>query len=262
MTRILPLVSGGADPAAVAGNAIIHSKVVSGVTQAFITASDGSLTQVSAVPTGTFLGRQIFTAGGTYTPTVGTKKVRVRMAGGGGGVGGGGTQMGVGGGGWSGTFLEKFIDPGATITGGTVTIGAAGAAGASGGGNGGTGGDTAVTIQATTYTAKGGAGGLFAAPTNGTTDTNIPAYVTGSTAGDFNVAGPPDRGMTIATDAFMAPGRGGSNPLGGGGFSGNNTAGVVGTGYGAGGSGGSNYLTANQPGGAGTAGLIVIDEYT
>ncbi len=236
---------------------------------------NGNITFANAPTAGTFkfgsangrmlIAQQILSAAsGTYTPTTGTKAVRVRMVGGGGGgAGAGGTTvaMGTGGGGWSGTFLEKWIDAASNVTGGAYACGAAGTAGASGANNGGDGGDSTVVINGVTYTAKGGAKGLTNTPGTGTTDTGISAYITGSSTGDFNVAGPPGRGWTVATSAFLAPGWGGSNPLGSGGHSVNNTAGMAAIGYGGGGGGGSNYLTANVAGGAGTIGIIIVEEY-
>jgi hypothetical protein len=271
MTLILPLLESPGDPAAVANNTILYAKDVAGVTQAFFRDSSGALTQISGVPTGTFLNRQVFTAGGTYTPTAGTRMVRIRMAGGGGG-GGAKYTVGVstiGGGGAGGMYVEKFIDAGALITGGTVAIGAAGAGGDNA--TGGTGGDTTIVVQGTTYTAKGGLGGTGA-------NYNVSAADGGAGQSqaqtvDIQHQEPGAFGFdyaTLADAAFaLASGKGGGNPLGSGG------AGVVastglringnpGQGRGGGGSGGIDGIAAadvHAIGGAGTAGQILIDEY-
>ncbi len=214
-----------------------------------------------------FLGSQIFTSGGTYTPTSGTKAVRVRMVGaggGGGGAGGGtGTQAAAGGGGSSGAYFEKWIDPGAAITGGSVTIGSAGSAGSSSGGNGGNGGDTSVVIQGTTYTAKGGLGGTGTTAISNTNTFLGGDVGAGTSSGDAVTYSPGDAGLVIyvsSTNFWMIGGNGGSTPVGGGGIGGRNTAGTAGGNYGGGGGGGSANGTG-QAGGAGAAGKIIIEEY-
>lgn len=207
-----------------------------------------------------YVGTQRFTASGTYTPTPNTRVVRVRMTGGGGG--GGGAQGGnaCGGGGASGVYWEKVINPAAAITGGAVTIGAAGAAGSTGGGNGGTGGDTSVVIQTVTYTAKGGLGGTGMLTPAGTFAALGGQVQAGSSAGDVVLQGTGSP-STFINGSFYYAGNGGSNPLGGGGGTGaltTSAAGKVGTGFGAGGGGGQG---AAQAGGAGTAGVVIIEEY-
>ena len=96
---------------------------------------------------GRHLARQIFATSGTYTPTTGTNRVLLRMVGGGGG--GGGASGGIGmsafaGGGGGGGYIEAWLDAGAAVTGGTVTIGGGGSGGASTGGNGASGADTSI----------------------------------------------------------------------------------------------------------------------
>lgn len=280
MTRIISLTE-TTDPTAVADQAILYARDVSGVTQAFFRASDGTITQISTpAPTGTLLGRQVFTASGTYTPTAGTRMVRVRMVAGGGG--GGGVQVTAGayaaaGGGASGVYWEKLIDPGALVTGGAVAIGAAGAAGSNTGGTGGTGGDTTVVIQGTTYTAKGGLGGV------GNSGTNINVIIgaaggavgAGSSAGDIAFGQDGERStlrQEVLTTGLVAgwSGEGGSGPFGAGGrkvasgFAG--VPGLAGVGNGAGGSGAAGvddgFGGGAEVGGVGTIGLIIIEEYS
>jgi hypothetical protein len=213
-----------------------------------------------------FLGRQIFTSSGTYTPSTGTKAVfavGVGGGGGGGGAGGGGNRS-VGAGGGSGVYWEKWIDSAANTTGGTVTIGAAGSAGASTGGTGGTGGDTSFVVDGTTYTVKGGTGGVGTA--SGTGSAALPgAPQTGSTSGADRLAGEHgELGIVVDSAAVQIGGHGGSNPFGIGGAAGGagNTVavGADGTGRGAGG-GGANAQGTGKAGGAGTAGCVIFYEF-
>ena len=158
----------------------------------------------------TFLGRQVFSIAGTYTPTTGARVVKIRECGGGGG--GGGAKTGAAGGGSSGAYVEQVINPGATITGGTVTIGAAGTGGAITPTAGSAGGTTSIVIQSITYTAMGGKGSLacgaiFCAGVDATG---------GSTAADVNQFMPGTQGTSNAGATIGVSGAGGSSPFGGG----------------------------------------------
>jgi hypothetical protein len=231
----------------------------------------GESAQVQPVAQSYYLGRQTFSASGTYTPNPKANRVHVRLVGGGGGGGGvaasSASQVAVGAGGAAGAYVEQYIDPGAgnyPITGGAVTVGAAGAAGANTGGAGGTGGDTSVVIAGTTITAKGGPGGGFVASSASNIQAQGGGFATGSSAGDISTAQEPGGagqgfGGTIGTSGF-----GGSSPFGaGGGHSIAAGAGNPGQGFGGGGSGGlSINASAAAAGGAGTHGYVIIDEYT
>jgi hypothetical protein len=218
-----------------------------------------------------YLGRQRFTANGTYTPTSGTTRVRLRMVGGGGGGGGAATHSSAstatgcsGGGGASGTFVEVVLT-GSPVTGGSVTIGGAGA-GSGGSPTGGTGGDTTITINATLFTAKGGLGGHGGASNLSVPNTdNGGQNQSGSSSGDFTSGQPGAKGVALGnagSDAAVG-GRGGSSPLGAGGAGGETfTSGSAATGFGAGGGGGANWNnTTGTSGGNGSAGIVIIDEY-
>lgn len=211
------------------------------------------------------IGQQIFTAGGTYTPTTGTKAVRVRMVGGGGG--GGGAAGGVGtlaaaGGGSSGVYWEKFIDPAATVTGGTVTIGAAGAGGAAGANNGSDGGDTSVVVQSTTYTAKGGKGGTGSAATSNNLFRAGGDQNAGSSVGDIVLGNDPGGYAMQIANSNACGGKGGSCLFGAGGAQSNNAAAAGNAGNGKGAGGGGAYTdTTSRAGGSGTAGVVIIEEY-
>lgn len=208
------------------------------------------------------IAQQILTASsGTYTPSTGTKAVRVRMVGGGGGGGGAGGGSGArtaGGGGSSGVYWEKWIDPAATVTGGAYACGAGGTAGTSGGGNGGNGGDTTLVVQGTTYTAKGGTGGLGLAADGWVVAVGPQA---GSSAADAIAGSPGGNGACTGSGAIIISGNGGSNPFGIGGAATIDAVGVAGTGNGAGSSGANHAGTTDRAGGAGTIGIIIVEEY-
>lgn len=213
-----------------------------------------------------YLGRRVFTTahtGTAYTPSTGTKAVLIRLVGGGGGGGGttgGASALAGGAGGGSGAYIEKWIDPAATITStGTMTIGTAGSGGvAAAGGNG---NSTSLNIQGTTYTATGGTGGLGMA--SGTTGAIAypGAPAAGSSTADANGGETGTHGIRLSNIACVA-GNGGSCQLGWGGNGGQagNTAGAAARGYGGGG-GGSLSSNLNQTGGNGSAGIIIIEEY-
>jgi len=220
------------------------------------------------IESGTLIAQQKFTANGTYTPTALTKKVRVRMCGGGGAgaaAQGGAVNSGAASGGASGTTIEVTLISGSLITGGAITIGAAGAPAAYPAA-GGTGGDTVAVINATTYTAKGGLGGHAG-------NRLVPPSVArpglpqaGSTAGDYVTADPGQMGINngnAGSDQFVG-GSGGSGGMGIGG-DGAVVSGVGGAGAGFGAGGGGAVTSggdAEKAGGAGTAGIVIIQEYT
>lgn len=211
-----------------------------------------------------YIKRQVFTASGTYTPSTDAKACMIHVVGcgggGGGAQGGGAGNCAAGSGGASGAYIKHWIEPGVNLTGGAVTIGTAGAGGASTGGTGGTGGNCSVVVQGVTYTAIGGAGGV--GQTTGTSLTAIGATAapTGSTSTDFTVCEGGTSAFRLSGTSVLA-GVGGSNPLGGGGLTVTpNVAGVAGNGYGSGG-GGAVATTTNSTGGAGKAGVVIIEEY-
>lgn len=210
------------------------------------------------------LNRQVFVVSGTYTPTGLTRAVLVRMIAGGGGGGGGASGAGISpaGGGAAGAYFEKWIDPSAAITGGAVTIGAAGAGGAAGNNTGTTGGDSSIVIQGTTYTAKGGLGGTGAINFSGAGFITGGLGVAGSSAGDIVTPGGPGHyGISLGTPTGTA-GDGSNSQWGGGGrgAQGVDANGSAAVGYGAGGGGGMGAATTSA-GGAGTIGLIIVEEY-
>lgn len=253
------------------GDASTDSHTVNGDIT-FATGAAGGKRYVGSNRAFLYLGTRVFTtsAGSPYVPTDGTRAVRVRMVGGGGGGGSKYTlnATNVGGGGAGGMYVEKWIDPGTTITGSTYAIGAAGTAGNNS--TGGNGGDTTIIIQGTTYTAKGGLGGQGNAWTSiayGGAGQSVSQTVDvqhqqeGNLGNGFDPAGG-------AAFVFIG-GAGGSNPLGSGGGQSANTGsirstGKTATGFGGGGGGMVDSVATGGTvvlGGAGTAGVIIIEEY-
>ena len=262
---------------------------------AYVTVASGAITIVTAniqdlrtnlAGNGAWIGRKVFSAGsGTYTPTLGTSRVVMKMVGGVGGAGnvtvGSGSNVGVSGGGGSGRYIEAVcgtgsLDGGTTqthglITGGAYAIGAAGLGGAAGSiADGQDGGDTTIVVNGHTWTAKGGkhsAGTASSAPpylTNGgdtqSGSDEFTSIAAGLSQGSGGLPGAP--GIALDVNNTIG-GNGGSNPLGVGGLGKNGSAGSLAGGYGGGGGGTANTAgsTTSHSGGAGTGGLIIIDEY-
>lgn len=122
---------------------------------------------------GALLNVQRFTSGsGTYTPTPGATKAIVSVWGGGGGGGGCAAitagNNAAGGAGGGGAYTEVFVNPGAALTGGAYTVGAAGST--STGADGGTGGTSSIVVSGTTVSADGGVGGSRGVDGLGTTN--------------------------------------------------------------------------------------------
>ena len=176
---------------------------------------------------------------------------------------GGAGSASFGAGGASGTFLEKWIDPGADITGGAYVGAATGGAGGTGGtGTGGTGADATIIIQGVVYTAKGGPGGQGMATGAGLAVTNV-AWLAADTSGpsDFLSSTPGETGDRWA-NGVGAPGAGGSNPFSGGaGLNAFPSVGPNALGFGGGGGGAVAWNTGNRDGGAGSRTLIIVAEY-
>ena len=220
---------------------------------------------------GRLLNIRVFTSSGTYTPTPGTKKIRVRAVGGGGGGGGvpaaaSGTQA-TAKGGESGAYVEAIItlETTADII---ATIGTGGAGGAAGSNTGVDGGATTLGSLLTCPGGKGGAGG----------STNITSFVTSDASSQMapTTTGTivfaigtcrPSLGRIGLASASSVGGAGGSSIIGFGGGggtvnTGSRTESVSGAGFGAGGGGGSSCVgSAAMAGAAGTSGAILIEEF-
>ena len=218
----------------------------------------------SSLPAGRKLGRPTYiTSGTSFTTGPTTTLIFLRMVGGGGGGGADVTAANAAGasGGACGGYAEKTfaVEPNTTYT---LAIGAAGAGGAAGNNAGSAGGSTTFTVGATTVTCPGGNGGA------GCPASAVPLAIVGPTGGsptdgDVNCPGAPGIGGLVLSATVAKSGEGGSGPFGDGGrcvvVEG---VGRPARGFGAGGSGAVCLGTTARAGGTGTAGLIIVDEYS
>ncbi|HEH1493343.1 TPA: phage tail protein [Escherichia coli] len=201
---------------------------------------------------GRWLNTRVFTSSGTYTPTPGTKRIRVTITGGGGGGGGckaisnNETFFGAGGGA-GGTVITTLI---LTKDSYPVTIGAGGAGGVSA--TNGTSGGNSVFAS---LIAPGGAGGGKV----GVTNTNGGNGGVPST-GDIRITG--GNGGDGQSGNISVSGEGGTSYWGGGGRAGAG-GGVSGKAYGSGGGGAydAGYSGTSMKGGKGAAGICIIEEF-
>lgn len=214
---------------------------------------------------GRLLGITFLTSSGSFTtgPSTTTIKVRVQAGGGQGGGGlGGSSTASAGGGGSAGGYAEKYF-PVSPNTAYTFTCGAGGST-STGQTTGQVGTDSTFVVGATTVTAKGGLGGLGGGTTGSTVLTVLggaPPAV--STNGDVNSTGQAGGYATRLSGTIAISGSGGSSIFGAGGNAViTDVAGNAATGNGAGGGGACSLTAANRNGGAGSAGCVVVEEYS
>lgn len=226
----------------------------------------GATKQSGQPAAGRFIKRTTYTTGsGNHTTDPKAALVRLYLAGGGGGGGGttsAGSSTAAGGGGGAGAYVEKafVVSPSTAYA---YAIGAGGTAGSTAGGNGGTGGNTTFTVAGTTVTSAGGTGGTgqtastTAAAANGGAGgaaTNADVGVTGSAGFTGNRQSGTVGWSGDGADSTMGGGGAGKYVAG---------AGANATGFGAGGAGGLALNgSAAVAGGTGSAGLLIVDEYT
>ncbi|EFM0283665.1 phage tail protein [Escherichia coli] len=201
---------------------------------------------------GRLVNTRVFTSSGTYTPTPGTKRIRVTITGGGGGGGGckaassNETFFGAGGGA-GGTIISTM-----TLTENSypVVIGAGGGGGV-GASVGYKGGDSSFS----SLIALGGEG----AGKPGITNTNG-GYGGVPNIGDIRITG--GDGGDGQSGNIGVSGKGGASYWGGGGRAGAG-GGVSGKAYGSGGGGAydAGYSGTNMTGGKGAAGICIIEEF-
>ncbi|HAO0700388.1 TPA: hypothetical protein IGM75_002972 [Escherichia coli] len=201
---------------------------------------------------GRLVNTQVFTSSGTYTPTPGTKRIRVTITGGGGGGGGckaySSSETFFGAGGGAGGTIISIMTP--TQNSYPVTIGAGGAGGVSA--TNGTRGGNSVFAS---LIAPGGAGG----GKSGVTNTNGGNGGVPST-GDINIIG--GCGGDGQSGNIGVSGEGGTSYWGGGGRAGAG-GGVIGKAYGSGGGGAydAGYSGTSMTGGKGASGICIIEEF-
>ena len=217
---------------------------------------------------------QTLTSGaGTYAVPSGVKALKVTCVGAGAGGAGAETTstahfVGAGGGGGGGTVI-KWIDIDTLAASYSYVVGAGGAGGSASAGSavgsrdGGDGGDTTFSGGAVSLTASGGVG----APED-TPSTAANEFVGGSggtsSGGDTHISGSPGSGgMTHGSTFYqIGLGYGGASLMGVGGTFKNGT-GNPGSGFGAGGAGCGmlpGYLL-NRAGGAGSDGILIVEEF-
>lgn len=215
---------------------------------------------------GKLLSVRTMTSSGVYVPTVGMKKVWVKVLGGGGGSAGIGatnsTQYSLAGGGASGSYAEAWLSASTIGASQVVTVGVGGAAGAiianaSGGG---------TSSMGSLVSAPGGGGSPWVGfiPGNGmglcTGGYPSESSTGGNIVNSAGAAGAPG----ISINGWTLAGHGGNSPLGSGGYatSAGGAIAVPGTGYGSGAGGIANGPgAAGRPGAAGAPGVVIIYEY-
>ncbi|MCX4218050.1 MULTISPECIES: phage tail protein [Pseudomonas] len=218
---------------------------------------------------GRLLNIQKFAVNGTYIPTPGMKKVRIRIVGGGGGSGGASattaSQTSASGGGAAGSYAETLITAADIGASQAVIVGAGGIAGTASGTNGTGGGAGGASSVGALLSAPGGLGSIYAI---GITTTAFGLMVGGYPGASayggniVNMAGAPGTpGITVSASTLA--GHGGSGPLGSGG-NGAGTNGALPPGLGYGGGGGGVAVGPSLParnGAPGAGGVVIFEEY-
>lgn len=210
----------------------------------------------------TFIGVQVFTSSGTYTPTTGTRKIVIEAVGGGGGGGhgnAGGGQVAAAGGGGGGEYVMHILEsPLAPSY--PVTIGPGGAGGSSAANPGGAGGNTEFGAGPVVR-ANGGFGGTGI---NGQTSANVGGGGgAGGSGGTGAFRAPGNAGLygQSWSSSIAFSGSGGSSCLGGGGAGVRENTGANGGGTYGGGGGGACGGGSARNGAAGANGVLRIWEF-
>lgn len=210
-----------------------------------------------------------FTASGTYTPTAGTKFIRVRLVGAGGAGGGAAAStvsgyLAAGRGGGGGSYGETTLIDVTSVLSVVVIVGGAGVGAA--GSSGTAGGSSSFGSY---ITAPGGDGGGMGAsgPANNSLVSDLGNSGKECTGTDVLISIPGEGGggqMSLSTGTAKG-GHGGSSILGTGGSAYTaNQQGGYGWGFGAGGAGSVTVYaqgTSATAGGHGSKGIVIIEEY-
>lgn len=241
-------------------------------------ALDAGLSQVSygvvsidqSSISGIYIGTRTLSGTGVFNATPGTTKIRLRGVGGGGAGGGAAansaTTICSGSGGAAGSFAEAVLTSG--FNGVPYSVGAGGVPVS--GTAGGPGGATTFGTAGALLNCPGGGGGQTTQTSTATTAAIVGQGVpggaptgTGIVFGSVGQPGP--SGINFGTANLPVSGQGAPSPFGAGG---QNTSSGAGSGpsggYGGGGGGAATLVSAGAavPGGAGTPGILLIDEYT
>ena len=220
----------------------------------------GDRTQLSNALKGRLIAVRVISTSGTYTPTTGTRAIRVTVqgAGGGGGAaaGTGAGQLSTGTGGNSGATAQSFLTAG--FSGASMVVGVGGGGG--NGGNGGTGGTSSFGAISAPGGAGGNLGGAVSPPFINPPATNSLVASGGNVYNLSTGTGQP--GFPIsASSAFSGTG---ASTIFGQGPAGRNAGGGGGTAtnFGCGGAGGlAGSGSGAQLGGNGANGAILIEEF-
>ncbi|MDF2792530.1 MAG: phage-related tail fiber protein-like protein [Pseudomonas orientalis] len=218
---------------------------------------------------GRLLNVQKFTASGTYIPTPGMKKVRIRIVGGGAGSGGASattaSQVAASGGGSAGSYAESLLTAADIGASQSVIVGLGGVAGTASGTSGTAGGSGGATSVGALLSAPGGLGSIFSIAISTASQALLVGGYPGAQASGGSIVNMPGSPGSpgIAVSGSTLAGHGGSGPLGSGGSGyGIGAAIQVGTGYGAGAGGVANGPSAVARNGApGSAGVAIFEEY-
>lgn len=216
---------------------------------------------------GGLLNVQIFNASGTYTPTPGTKSIRVRLwapGGGGGGAAGVAAQASLAQSAGAGGYSEGFLAGILNASTGAVVLGAAGVGGSTAGTDGTGGGTSTFIMGALSMSCPGGLLGTGDAVTGVTSLALTGAAQSATpTGGYLNLQGggadPSFRSLNASNFTGTAgasfggcrTGRGVAGP----------GAGIAGLQSGSGGSAGASIGATGRAGGNGSLGLCLIEEY-
>lgn len=211
------------------------------------------------------VNNQVFTTSGTYTPTTGMVYCSIQCLGGGGAGGGSpatpatSASQSCGSGGGSGEYAVGVFSAASVGASQSVTIGLEGIAAI--GAIGGNGGNSSVGALITAF---GGTGGGIIGP--GTSIGIVGGNGgTGGAGGDYRTAGSPGGWGFGTTGPLVFSGQGASSQIGSGGSNvvNSQSSGTSALGFGSGGSGGVTFGASQpaNPGGNGTAGVVVITEY-
>ena len=233
----------------------VNSKMAKAQNGADIPDTEAFIKNLGLGDTDGFVGRliktRVFTSSDTYTPTPGTKRIRVTITGGGGGGGGcqafASNETFFGAGGGAGGTIISIMTAGSYY----VVIGAGGSGGA-GALNGLNGGDSSF---ASLIASGGGGGGK-----SGVSNTSGGAGGVPNT-GDIRIIG--GYGGDGQSGNFSVSGEGGASHWGGGGRAGTGGGGVSGSAYGSGGGGAYDpaHSGTKMTGGNGAAGICIIEEF-
>jgi len=227
--------------------------------------SNGTAWTSSALPAAlTGMYGQVFTSSGTFTIPSGVTAVKVTVVGGGGNGGNAGAYSGAGGGGGGGVAI-KYVT--GLTAGGTVTVTVGGIAGTSSFGAhcSATGGSTASNVGTNTSSSGGSGGSGSSGDLNlsGTSGSNG-IYYSACCVGTFWGGGTGGAASGSPNSSGQYASAIGSNPFGsypsagmfgGGGQAGSGAA----TGYGNGGGGARGGTSGTVTGGAGKAGIVIVE---